>query len=53
MGPCRVPKGTNTKVTSAKGPFCAYPIAVGPAEAAQGDAERDVLPRALLLVVAY
>ena len=25
MGPCEAPKGTNTKVTSAKGHFCAYP----------------------------
>ena len=28
MGPCEAPKGTNTKVTSAKGPFGAYPTAV-------------------------
>ena len=26
MGLCKAPKGTNTKVTSAKGHFCAYPI---------------------------
>ena len=25
MGPCNAPKGTNPKVTSAKGHFCAYP----------------------------
>ena len=25
-GLCKAPKGTNTKVTSAKGHFCAYPI---------------------------
>ena len=25
LGPCKNPKGTNTKVTSAKGHFCAYP----------------------------
>ena len=25
MGPCKAPKGTDTKVTSAKGHFCAYP----------------------------
>ena len=25
MGPCKAPKGTNTKVTSAEGHFCAYP----------------------------
>ena len=25
MGPCEAPEGTNTKVTSAKGHFCAYP----------------------------
>ena len=29
VGPCKVPKGTNTKVTSAKGPFCAYPTIYG------------------------
>ena len=25
IGPCKAPEGTNTKVTSAKGHFCAYP----------------------------
>ena len=30
MGPCKASKGTNTKVTSAKGHFCAYPIAFLP-----------------------
>ena len=25
MGPCKDPKGPNTKVSSAKGHFCAYP----------------------------
>ena len=25
MGPGKAPEGTNTKVTSAKGHFCAYP----------------------------
>ena len=28
MGPCKASKGTNTKVTSAKGHFCAYPIII-------------------------
>ena len=26
LGPYKAPKGTDTKVTSAKGRFCAYPI---------------------------
>ena len=30
MGPRKAPKGLNTKVTSAKGHFCAYPNDVGP-----------------------
>ena len=28
MGPCKAPLGTNTKVTSAKGQFCAHPSTI-------------------------
>ena len=31
MGPCKAPEGTNTKVTLAKGHFCAYPMLSQPA----------------------
>ena len=32
MGPCKAPKGSNTKVTLAKGPFCAYPATLAPGD---------------------